>query len=231
MVLLIFQPFDIKHGFTFTGIVRVLTYSIMTSIVYLSFDLWAAPILKKRKWNPFYVTLWYSIVFICISISIFFIKNLWLKFTVYTLNDYWTVLGKVSLITFALISIFILIYRLNLFKDKPSQIKLKSADTNPKYLQVQRNQILALSQEKNYTTIFYLSDNKFKKILLRGSLSHFQTQLSREMVRINRSYIINLDYVINLNLNAQGGVIKMKYFDGHLKLSKKFVKNIDEIVK
>ncbi len=71
---------------------------------------------------------------------------------------------------------------------------------------IKLNDILYLRSAKNYT-IFKLKDGR--EIISSKTLKIFEEELQGivNFVRPHRSYIINLDYVDNLNFNCRGGEV------------------------
>jgi hypothetical protein len=86
------------------------------------------------------------------------------------------------------------------FKDENGKAKLALA----------ADQILLLKSEDNYTSIYYLQNQKIEKTLIRNTLKNLEAELSHPgMIRIHRSYMVNLQKVVSVQKTKRGFELKM----------------------
>ncbi len=82
----------------------------------------------------------------------------------------------------------------------------------------------------NYTDIFFLDENKLKKVTHRVTLSSFEIQLKEvsSLVRCHRSYMVNLNKVKNISGNAQGLKIELINHSEIIPVSRKYIPIVKE---
>ncbi|MFI0425799.1 MAG: LytTR family transcriptional regulator DNA-binding domain-containing protein [Flavobacterium sp.] len=75
----------------------------------------------------------------------------------------------------------------------------------------------------NYVLVHYLNhENHIEKNIIRNSFSVIGEQLEtiEKMKRIHRSYIVNIDKVINLEMRNRKATVKIKFIDEMIPVSK-----------
>ena len=66
-------------------------------------------------------------------------------------------------------------------------------------LSVQSDDLLYLQSENNYTSIYYLENERLTKKLIRTNLKKLESELTgTSLLRIHRSYMINLNKISNI---------------------------------
>lgn len=216
-VLYFLQPFDIKHGQQLSGILRVLSYGLSVSMTFWLLERFV----KKHfiKGGGFSYFIWIVFELIVVTTVVFVCKALWVGLDTFTIDGYITVISRVLAITFIFITftfLFFFIYQ----RYSKKRVILKSTDKNEHILKVNLSSVLALINERNYTTVYYVSGDQLKKEVLRGSLNHFEKSLEYPLVRIHRSHIINFDKVENISGNSQGKQVKVESIDAAFKVSR-----------
>ena len=123
-----------------------------------------------------------------------------------------------------LIAVFKLSNQLQLEKDTPtiSSGQHLFKDENGKImLAIRLEQILFLKSENNYTSIFYLQNEKVERELIRTNLKKLESELRYpDLIRIHRSYMINLQNLSSVQRKKGGFQIQLKQLpDLFLKVS------------
>lgn len=88
--------------------------------------------------------------------------------------------------------------------------------------------LIYISSQGNYASIFYLSDGKIKEQLIRTSLSKIENQLveNKQIIRCHKSYIVNTNQVSKINGNARGYLLRVKQVDFLIPVSRNFPKEL-----
>ncbi len=226
-ILFIFEPFgDIQHGFQVLGILRIASYALVPALAFYLLERFIRPISIKyelEKQNRFAPLYWYFSEILVVVICIFLVRSCWIGMDKVTLQSFFLVLYRVlsiAIIPFGVLMILVYKFQTNNAKEIITFISL---DKNPEYLKLPIDKILYLQSEDNYTSIFYVKNDKLKQSLLRGSLSHFQGQLNPCFHRIHRSHIVNLQIITHADYNSQGGKLSLMHTDNNLRISRKYV--------
>ncbi|GAB5552851.1 MAG: LytTR family DNA-binding domain-containing protein [Saprospiraceae bacterium] len=102
--------------------------------------------------------------------------------------------------------------RFNAQRDTPKEVALPAKpsliltdEQGKQQLAVSPDAIFFLQSSLNYVEVYFQSEDKLKKELIRNSLQKIEAQLSLDQfVRCHRSYIVNLKKVNQVSGNAQG---------------------------
>jgi hypothetical protein len=88
------------------------------------------------------------------------------------------------------------------------------------------NEIVYISSEGNYASIFYILKGELKEHLIRISLNELEKQLQSFdfIVRCHKSYIINTQQVLKIEGNARGYFLKLHKLDFFIPVSRSFPK-------
>ncbi len=229
-ILFVFEPFgDIEHGFTFTGIIRILSYSLVSAIVFLVSEKYLrSKIVALFGGSPYLALYWYFIELFIITLFIFLCRSLWVGIHDTSINTFLIVLYRVFSIAVIPFVILMLLLYVNNARNTQKRIVLKSNAKNSDFLKIIKSDLFYLKSEENYTTISYISNGKSLNKLLRGSLSFFHSQLDDSFIRIHRSYIVNLEVIKDVKLNSQGGEVILKRNDVKLKISRTYMLNFKQ---
>ncbi len=228
LLLFLLQPFNaIVHGFTVTGILRILSYAIATGLILLISEFYLIHAFQRIfRMVRFYLPLiWYSFELVLAATAIFLVKNAWAGFEHMSWYEYQIVLGRTLAI--AIFPIILLFVFLLSQKRKNNQLNL-TADQKNESLSVSQEQLLYLQSQDNYTEVHYLQNDEVRKKLLRGSLSSFERQLSRPLLRCHRSYIVNLLAIESLKGNSQGYQLSLRHGEAPIRVSRKYAADFNK---
>lgn len=100
-------------------------------------------------------------------------------------------------------------------------VVLKSNDGSQN-LELEESNILFLKAAQNYVEVFFLSEQKVKRILLRNTLKNLFETLGDSTVFIycHRSYVINIQRVISINGNSRGYKVLLKDYNEPIPVSR-----------
>ncbi len=96
------------------------------------------------------------------------------------------------------------------------------ADNEKDTLTVKLSDLLFIESADNYSEVVFLKEKKVQKILLRGSLSRMEEQLTHPVVRCHRSYVVNLQQVERIFGNAQGYKLQLKDWPEPIPVARRF---------
>lgn len=223
-VLYFLKPFTIEHGQTLVGGLRVASYALWAGGLF-----WGLESLVRPAWDRRFglVLPWYAIMITVFVLGIFFLKNAWQHFRFVS----WEQLGLVTVRVLAITGVLglVLAFAKKLLMPGASQkVHLLSADVNPEQLIITAGNLIALTHEKNYTTIHYLEDGVYHTRLLRGSLKYFASQLPGRMVQTHRAAIINTDFIQEVTGNSQGKTVYLRYIEHPLLVTRTHLKAFDQ---
>ncbi len=206
-VLYFLKPFTIEHGQTLVGGLRVASYALWAGGLF-----WLLEALVRPVWDRRFASSipWYALMIMVFILGIFFLKNAWQHFRFVN----WEELGLVTVRVLAITGVLglVLAFAKKLLKPGASQkIHLLSADVNPEQLIIAAGNLIALTHDRNYTTIHYLEGSNYRSRLLRGSLTYFARQLPDRMIRVHRAAIINTDFIQEVTGNSQGKTVYLQH--------------------
>ncbi len=222
LILFLLQPFNgIVHGFTLSGILRILSYALVVGLTVLLTEFCLIKGFKKIfPGNRFYLPLiWYSLTLVLVTTAVFIMKNAWSDFAYMNWYEYGIVVKRtLSIAIFPLILLFVFL----LNQKKKSDVLNLQADQKNEFLSVNQDQLLYLQSQDNYTEVHYIKNDELRKKLLRGSLSSFEKQLAYPLFRCHRSYIVNLLAIESLKGNSQGYQLNLRHGETSIKVSRKY---------
>ena len=83
--------------------------------------------------------------------------------------------------------------------------------------------LLYIESVDNYSQFVIFENSKISKLLLRGSLKHFENQIkSSQIIRCHRSFIVNLGIAKNIEGNAQGYLLSIENSDQKIPVSRSY---------
>lgn len=235
LFLNIFEPWNIARWYSDSGIIQFLRLSSYGFVVALVFLFTQFPLRKIFKTNQFTIKsyiLWLIIEIALISlVYIFLYGNPVGNF----LNDFvfslkYTVLGICLPYSFAILVIYYRkqkkeIEELQTKSARPSENKLISfKDENGKIrFSVLSKDLLFLESTDNYVSVYYISDNKMKRMLLRNTLKNLEEELkSHNIIRSHRSYMVNTQNIEFMKKNGKKLTIKVGQYENDLPVSQKY---------
>ena len=95
------------------------------------------------------------------------------------------------------------------------------------------NNFLYAKADRNYVEIYMITDSGIVKKLKRISIKDFDFQLHhyQNIIRTHRSYMVNLNYLINVNGNAQGYKLSLRNYENTIPVSRSFIPKLEERLK
>lgn len=226
LFLFIFQPFNaISHNFTWWGITRVLSYSLLAALTFYLNERWLFPYYQRviaTQEKTMGLIGWYGVQLVLISVAMFFCKNAWLSFADFSFRGFLVVLYRTFAIAFLPVLLFVAFFRNKLTSQNvlpvPEKLTLRADGVN-EYLQLFPEELVMLKAADNYTDIFYQKGAQLQKKVLRGSLRYFEQQLTFPMFRCHRSFMINLQHIVEAKSNSRGYLLQMNQIPHPVKVS------------
>jgi hypothetical protein len=250
--LMIFRPFDYNQLNFDEMLYYSYLYAVIT-IITLLFNFFILPIFLESIFNPSNWKIYKEILFeFQIVLTIGFL-NWFFSFysTHFVKNSEYNVLFFIEtafLVGFfpIIISIFITERKVyskrnkiaesistvsklaNSNQDNPDNSITIKGDNKKEFLTLNKKQLLYISSEKNYASVFYLNDNKIKEELIRTSLTKIENQLkdNRSIIRCHKSYIVNSIHVEKIIGNARNYSLKIHDTDILIPVSRKFPREL-----
>jgi len=95
-------------------------------------------------------------------------------------------------------------------------------------LSIQTDALYYIESDTNYITIFYSNQGKMEKYLMRSSLKMvLEENISTQLIRCHRSYIVNFDKVKLYKKDKEGGVIELSNDSlPTIPVSKSYIENV-----
>ena len=97
-------------------------------------------------------------------------------------------------------------------------------------LSIRRENLVMIESADNYVCVYYLSDQKVKKTMVRNTLNRIAEYMSgTHIVRCHRSYMINLDHAQVLHRDKEGVFIEVG-IEGipDIPISRTYARNVQE---
>lgn len=240
----IFVPFNINRWGSDSGFVEFMRLSSYGAIVAVVFLFTQFPLRKWFKTNHFKIKsyiLWLVIEICLISlVYIFLYGNPFGNFY----NDFifsikYTALGILLPYSFSMMFINFKNQRKSLKElhekiEKPVNRDLVNfSDANGKIkFSVQNKDLLLLESTDNYITIYYKSENKIQRKLIRTSLKSIEEYLhGYSIIRCHRTYMINISKIESLQKENKQIQLKVEGYDNLIPVSRKYISVISEIIK
>lgn len=233
LFLILFQPFGIVNMHFTYKYWTLGGFGLITFLVVLLNDF----VLNLFVGKKYTLLIWQWILWEFWTIASIATANylyLW-----YWSGGQWTEVPSYSMMLFftLLIALFpqsymILSARVRQVPQKPNQaaipIQLHSTQTKD-YFQADTQSLLFLESSDNYAMLYYLKEQEIHKQLLRITLTEALKQLPQNtFMRCHRSFIVNLDMVLQSEGNAQAMQLLLKYGDLRIPVSRR---NISELKK
>ncbi len=92
------------------------------------------------------------------------------------------------------------------------------------------SKLLFVKADGNYIEIFFTEENSIRKLIKRITIKEFLSKLSAfsYIVKTHRSYLVNINKIINVDGNAQGYKLKLQSFPGEIPVSRNLISNFNE---
>ncbi|NER14736.1 hypothetical protein GWK08_14865 [Leptobacterium flavescens] len=108
--------------------------------------------------------------------------------------------------------------------DQPGTVTLSGINKN-EVLKLRREDIFYIKASENYVQVFFEKENSFQNTILRNTLTKVEKQ-APFLQKCHRSYLVNLEKVINIKGNSQKAVICFENEANEIPLSKSYYKKI-----
>jgi hypothetical protein len=118
-------------------------------------------------------------------------------------------------------------------KSRPSpRVLIFKSESGNEQLELNPRELLFIEVADNYSQFYFLRDPQVKKELLRGSLRHMENFISgTKIIRCHRSFIVNLENVVNAKGNAQGYKLYFAENDFAVPVSRNYIPEVLELFK
>ncbi len=106
----------------------------------------------------------------------------------------------------------------------PASDRLVLAGQNQfEQVDISTDQLLYMQTTDNYVTLYWEDNGTEKSMILRGSLTYFESQINCSFIaRAHRSYIVNFNKVISWDGNAGGGKLKLQGVEDPIPVSRNY---------
>jgi hypothetical protein len=103
------------------------------------------------------------------------------------------------------------------------------ADNEKDSLEVSEEQLLYIESSDNYAHVFFRNGETIDNTLIRSRLSRLEGQVTKNIVRCHRPFIVNLSQVVEVSGNAQGYKLKLKNLGKKIPVARKFSSIIEQL--
>lgn len=112
-----------------------------------------------------------------------------------------------------------------------TQITLR-AENEKDEIKLEANNLLYIESADNYSNVIFLHTGTIKRQMIRSSLKRLELQLTIETIqRCHRTFIVNLNNVINIEGNAAGYKLSVKNTDVTIPVSRNYAPQVLEQLK
>ncbi|MCQ9636493.1 LytTR family transcriptional regulator [Chryseobacterium sp. WG14] len=240
LFLIIFQPFGTENFHHPYKYIILFPYTLIFGLAFFVSSLFVS---QFKEWNIGYELLKVLVILLLGSIFSYFYNAFFISHVKLSLENY----GYMFLYSLAIgipISAIYILSRYIYLKNIPENTALdiapqlinNSEETKEKVLKISGNNIeLEVAEEnflyvqsmENYCSVYFLENNKVKKLLIRISLSNILKQVETHSIKkCHRSHIINLEKVKDLKGNAQGYKLILPEIDFEIPVSRSFISDI-----
>lgn len=231
----IFQPWNIGRWYSDSGLIKFLRLSSYGLVIALVFLFTQFPLRRLFKIQTFKVKtylLWLiiEIALICFVYIIMYGNPIG-NFTYdlgYALRH--TVPGIMIPYSFAILAIHYKNHRSQIKQlenkiAQPAEKKLIAFkdDNNKIKFSVKSEDVLLIESTDNYVSVFYLSDGKTERELLRNTMKNLELLLEGSpILRCHRSYMINSENIEFVKKAGKKHILKVRSIDKNIPVSEKY---------
>jgi len=213
----IYNPFrlmDITYDTALGRNLSVWTGGIIGSLILVVTQFFLRKLVGLTRFNVGQFILWVLFDFICVIIGIFIVfgePQIPFFEELQVIVGYCVSLGFIPYLIACLLISVIKISRKTRKHLSADHEKCWFRDENGKIkLALKPGQILYLKSENNYTSVYYLQNQKVERTLIRNTLKKLEEQLDQPgLVRIHRSYMVNLNRIISIHPTKRGFELTM----------------------
>jgi len=226
LFLIIFQPFNLNLGFSKVNapISIIFAFFTIAGMVALSLTQFAFRSLFNVKLTTrLSFLMWSFVEFFFIALAIHTVDVIMLDLYFFDVNEFFLNLKHTSLVVVLpyFLGILLLHVQEQLHVVKELTVKInKSARNNDNVtindekgkaaMNIAVRNIVYFKSEDNYILLYYKQDQELKKELIRTNLKKLEQELDLpNLIRIHRSYMINIQNLISAVKTAKGYKVKM----------------------
>jgi hypothetical protein len=109
-------------------------------------------------------------------------------------------------------------------------IHIVSKSNQQEHLNILSSALIYVESNKNYCSIYYLFQGNVKQYMMRITLKDLIEQIKErpKFIRCHRSFVINKEHIEKVEGNARSLLIKLKYIENQIPVSRKFDKSLLE---
>ena len=235
LFIFLYNPFEIaeQSGELFANLILLslgLVFSL--SIIFMEWTVpWFFPT-YFRKWTIGKAVVWYTLVLLFAGTVNFLYKNILGGFREFTLLELVYVEARTLVISITVALFIVGLYQL-LNKNKLARLvsgeQFTFKASNGKSYNLNLNQILYLSSDDNYVDIHYMEGDVRKKLIVRSSLKHLETQLVNPISpiqRCHRQFLINMGRVAIQKSTSRSMLLQLLGQPDSIPVSSQYVKAI-----
>lgn len=246
--LIFFQPFGVNNynpteNISLDLIIGIIWIIPMLFLTICFNEFFLRPKLIQRP-KPFVLILWFFYVFISVGTSSFLLYNFIGNFHDFNFSSYVNhILEICSVLIFPFFgTIFFYSYQkmvknysesLSVSKGVSdlNKVVLLKGDYKSDQIALGQNSIICMQSEDNYLGLRYLEHDEVKKYLIRSTLKKMEKHINSELfVKCNRSIIINLFHLESVKHHSSGLILKVKFIENEVKVSKVNTSKVLELI-
>lgn len=243
LFFVIFQPFGISVWQIDNKLMYLAVYGGIVFAVTLTYRMlfpWLFPkYFDEKNWTVAREIIGVLCILVAITGCILFYHHLIFERSNSQLKDSTFIFFLVVVIGSVPIAISVLSRFAYLYKKYNKEVKIGSTQTQNRHLRLvadnekdtlEIDELLYIESADNYCSVVFFHGGKPYKELLRSSLSRLESQISDERIlRCHRSYIVNLNQVLNVTGNAQGYKLHLANTSEVIPVARKYSHIIDVI--
>lgn len=223
-----------KHHF-------ILAYSLIAGSSFFIYYALFSTIINSKNWNLWKDISAFLLILVLVTIFILLFNIFYIETIDSNYNDNFVHDGRlyyymcfVGIVNFLIIK-FLDFYQYHKQKaikgnvEKSQKIILEGKNKYEKII-LDIDDLVLIEAFGNYVLVHYLNhENHIEKNIIRNSFSIIGEQLEtiEKMKRIHRSYIVNIDKVINLEMRNRKATAKIKFIDEMIPVSKASLREIE----
>lgn len=242
-VLLQFEAFDNPNRPTAWVLHFIGAYSLIAGASYLTFHIIFKRYKDPNNWSlgkdimSFLFILAFVLLYILIFNS-FYISYIDKNFTDSYVYDgrlfyYITFIGIVNFAAIKFLDFYVFYKKKSKQNPdyiEPQKIILEGKNKHEKII-LDIDDLVMIEALGNYVLVFYLNHEKqIEKDIIRNSFSLIsdQVQSIKQILKVHRSYIINMNKVINIETKNRKSSVKIKFIDEMIPVSKSAIESLKE---
>ncbi|WP_339140018.1 LytTR family DNA-binding domain-containing protein [Croceitalea sp. MTPC5] len=239
LFILIFKPFKIENqtGEWYIYLI-IFSFGIIFSGVIFFMEFVIPAIFPKafKSWNLGKALLWYPLILVVVSATIFFYKVFLADFQSFTIKEYFLILGRVLgigiTVTFFILGAVSFFNRkkLNLLSSQESYL-IKTSSFKPFRLNI--SEVMYIVSDDNYVDVHMEVKGIREKKVIRSSLKNIESQIVNPIspiYRCHRKYLINTQYFKVKEINSRSMIISLRKYHDEIPVSKKYAEHINTIL-